>query len=323
MPYSDETYQAGFDPAMRVPIIDFSSYAPREHRSQTELARAVDEALIECGFFRATNLGVDQALLQSVYAASKAFFTSSTADKNVSAYRSAAENFGYQGVGEENLDPNAPADLKETFTMRNLVNKPPEDGRWPSAEFRNLMVTFYQACFDSAFRLQRVLARSLDLDQEYFVRCHSGENVTLRLLYYPAGGPDEIQTGQLGAGAHTDYGLLTLLFQDDVGGLEVQSDAGDWHPVDYLDQAIVINSGDLLERWSNGRYRSTPHRVQPIVGQRERLSIAMFVDPDSDTQVEALPSCTCANNPPRFAPVTAGAHLQEKIEASHKQRFAK
>lgn len=321
--YSVETQDDEAIGVMQVPVIDFTGYAPRERRSQTELARAVDEALIECGFFQATHLGIDSQILDQVFAASRQFFAASADTKLGSAYESAVENFGYQGMLEENLDPGAPADLKETFTMRNLINKPPNDGRWPSNEFRDLMASFYAACVEGAFRLQRVLARALDLEQEFFVDCHSGENVTLRLLHYPAVDKDHIEDRQLGAGAHTDYGLLTLLFQDDVGGLEVQSAEGDWTAVPAVDRAIVINSGDLLERWSNGRYRSTPHRVRPRTGNAERFSIAMFVDPDSNTEVEALPSCVCSNNPPRFAPVTAGAHLQEKIEATHKQRFAK
>lgn len=307
---------------MRVPVIDFSGYAPRERRSQTELARALDEALTDLGFFRAMNLGLDLRLVDTVFAASGAFFRQEEAAKRRSEYRSATENFGYQGLAEENLDPSAPADLKETFTMRNLVNKPPDDDRWPSDEFRELMVRFFQACTDSAFRLQRVLARALDLDQEFFVRCHNGENMTMRLLHYPAAGVDRVHEHQLGAGAHTDYGLMTLLFQDGVSGLEIQGPDGQWRGVRAMDDAVLINSGDLLERWSNGRYRSTPHRVQPKIGERERLSIALFVDPDSDTQVEALPSCVCEGNPPRYASITAGAHLQERIEASHKRRFA-
>lgn len=307
---------------MRVPNIDFSGFDPRRHRSQTELARALDDAFIDSGFMTATNLGVSPAMLAEVFRASQKFFKSDPKAKAASAYDSASENFGYQGMLEENLNPNAPADLKETFTMRNLVHRPPDDTRWPSEEFRDLMVAFYQECLNAAYRLQRVLARALDLDNEYFVDCHSGENVTLRLLYYPASGVDTIETGQLGAGAHTDYGLLTLLFQNGVEGLEVLNLEDQWQPVRCIDDAVVINSGDLLERWSNGRYRSTLHRVQPKIGARERLSIAMFVDPDSDTEVSALPSCICEGNPPRYPSITAGAHLQEKIEATHKQRFA-
>jgi isopenicillin N synthase-like dioxygenase len=285
------------------------------------LSREVDPALSKIGFMSVTNLGIDPQLLDAVFSASRHFFASDLQKKLECAYLSASENFGYQGLCEEHLDPTRPADLKETFTMRNVLNYALDDSRWPSAEFRRLMQRFYRMCLDGAYKIQRVLAHALDLEQDFFVRYHNGENYTLRLLYYPAVGVDEVQDMQLGAGEHTDYGLLTLLFQDDVGGLEVLDADDRWQAVDYIDQAIVINSGDMLERWTNGRYRSTLHRVKPKIGQRERYSIVMFVDPDSATPVSVLDSCISADKPAQFEPITAGEHLQERIQASHIGKF--
>ncbi len=303
-----------------VPIIDFRDYAD-DNKTLAPLAQSVDDALRQSGFMAVKNIGIDATLISDVFATSRAFFHASPEHKARSAYLSAAENFGYQGVGEENLDPNAPADLKETLTMRNIVKRPPAPERWPDAAFRRLMDDFYRAALDAAYRLQRVLAFALDTDADFFTRCHSGENVTLRLLHYPALPANAPTDGQLGAGAHTDYGLLTLLFQHGIGGLEVRAADGEWHAVDPAPDCIVINSGDLLERWTNGRYRSTEHRVQPMLAGQERQSIALFVDPDSNTEVAALPSCCSASDPPRYPPTSAGAHLQEKIEATHKARF--
>ena len=115
---------------------------------------------------------------------------------------------------------------------------------------------------------------------------------------------------------------MTLLFQYGVGGLQVIDGTGNWIDVPPRTDAVVINSGDLLERWTNGKYKSTMHRVLANTGERDRFSIAMFIDPDSDAAVEVLPSCVTADNPARFAPTSAGAHLQSKLEASHKGRFA-
>lgn len=310
------------DVTAAIPIIDFQRYDADRPATLRDLANEVDEALSTIGFMAIRNLGIKDALIDEVFGASQAFFHADAGTKRRSAYMSAAENFGYQGIAQENLDPSAPADLKETFTMRDVLNKPPDDDRWPSPAFRSLMSRFYARCLEAAFRLQRVLAVALNTEADFFTRCHSGENVTLRLLHYPTTGVDAVQSGQLGAGAHTDYGLLTLLFQSGVGGLEVQAADGTWQAVNPDPDAVVINSGDLLEIWTNGRYRSTPHRVQPKIGGAERQSIAMFVDPDSDTEVTALWSCITADNPPRFSPTTAGKHLQERIEASHKARFA-
>ncbi|MEM6818732.1 MAG: 2OG-Fe(II) oxygenase family protein [Pseudomonadota bacterium] len=304
----------------QIPVIDFSRFNPSDQSSLEALASEVDQALSGVGFMSVRHLGIDNELLCQVFEASRTFFSADESHKLGSAYRSASENFGYQGVGQENLDPSAPADLKETFTMRNVLHRPPDDARWPDGTFRDLMRAFYRECLDAAFRLMRVLTIALDLSPDFFQRYHSGENVTLRLLHYPS--IEKVpEAGQLGAGAHTDYGLLTLLFQNDIGGLEVRTGDGEWQGVAASPQDVVINSGDLLEVWTNGRYRSTPHRVQPMSDSNHRQSIAMFVDPDSATEVAALPSCVSASNPARFSPTSAGRHLQERIEASHKARF--
>ena len=306
---------------MQVPIIDFKDYDKNTPATVAKLGTAASDALAAIGFMSVVNLGIDQSLLQKVFFASRKFFASDAKVKARSAYVSAGENFGYQGLCEEHLNPGAPADLKETFTMRNVLNKAPTDDRWPSKEFQNLMCEFYAACLQGAAKLQQALAVALNLDQNFFVRYHNGENVTLRLLYYPESGVDQVTDRQMGAGEHTDYGLLTLLFQDDVGGLEVMNANNQWQAVDYVESAIVVNSGDLLERWTNGRYRSTLHRVRPKIGQRERFSIVMFVDPDSATQVSVVDSCVSDQNPARYEPITAGEHVQQKLEASHKNMF--
>jgi isopenicillin N synthase-like dioxygenase len=111
--------------------------------------------------------------------------------------------------------------------------------------------------------------------------------------------------------------MITLLFQKDIGGLEVQDAEGAWHPVAPENDAIVINTGDLMEHWTNGRYRSTPHRVQPKLRDIDRYSIAVFVDPDTETPVKVLDSCLKPGEKPRYPAITAGEHIQERIRASH------
>jgi len=298
---------------MSLPLIDFAANA--------DPVSAVRESLSEVGFMQVCNIGLDPRLLETVFNASAAFFASPAEFKAKSRYLSAAENFGYQGLCEENLDPEQAADVKETFTMRNIAARPPALERWPSAEFRDLMRTFFAAALDAGYTLQRAIAKALGAPAAYFTRLHSGEAVSLRLLCYPPVNAANLQPGQLGAGAHTDYGFLTLLFQDDVGGLQVQDKTGAWIDVPHVPGAIVVNSGDLLERWTNRRYRSTLHRVVPRNTARTRYSIAMFIDPDPDAEVSVLPSCVDEARPALFPPITAGAHLQSKLEASHKGRF--
>ena len=299
-----------------LPGVDFGRF-DQSRQQQREIAAAVDAALSQVGFMAVRNLGISDEMLRAVFEASRAFFSNPLVDKQRCGYQSARDIFGYQGIAQENLDPTAPADLKETFTMRNLLHRDPTGTDWPSEDFRRLMTTFYETCLSASCKIMQALALARNTQENFFKRCHSGENVTLRLLHYPSFDGRRVAARQLGAGAHSDYGLLTLLFQDGVGGLEVQRDRGDWAAVAATRGEIVINSGDLLEVWTNGRYRSTVHRVQPILGTDSRQSIAVFVDPDSATQVTVLPSRTSADNPPRFSPTSAGEHLQRRIEASH------
>lgn len=300
-----------------IPAIDFAGYDEGNDVALAQLAAEVYEALTTTGFMKIHNLGISNHQVETAFELSRQFFEQPAEEKAKSAYASSEENFGYQGFGIEHLDPGKPADLKETFTLRDLLHHDPADPRWPDDNWRDGVTDFYRACLEGAYRIQRVFARALDVPSEFFVQYHNGENTSLRLLYYPADGTNSIDEGQLGAGAHTDYGLITLLFQKDVGGLEVQDAEGLWHPVAPENDAIVINTGDLMERWTNGRFRSTPHRVQPKIGDQERYSIAMFVDPDTETPVRVLESCVEPGESPRYADVTAGEHIQEKIRATH------
>lgn len=298
---------------MPIPLIDFHLH--------DDPGLAIDQSLSQVGFMMLKNIGIDSELLKQVYAESKRFFLKPEAYKKEFEYRSAEENFGYQGIMQENLDPNAPADIKETFTMRNILQAPLDDTRWPSSEFKALMQSFFQNALDATHEIQKIMAKQLGVDEDFFVRSHTGDTISLRLLYYPPISQSEITEHQLGAGAHTDYGFLTLLFQDNVGGLQVLDKKNEWLDVEPVEGGIVINSGDLLEQWTNRKYKSTLHRVKPRLDGKERLSIAMFIDPDSDTLVNPLESCIDEANPCHYEPTTAGEHLHMKLTASHKDRF--
>ncbi|WP_339722763.1 2OG-Fe(II) oxygenase family protein [uncultured Paraglaciecola sp.] len=298
---------------MSIPVIQFN-----QHPSP---GQAIDDCLHDLGFMQISDFGIDNDLLKEVYDHSKAFFRADSSTKLSCQYRSAKENFGYQGLLEENLDPSAPADLKETFTMRNILKGEIADERWPSVEFKQVMQRFYANALEAGHILQRAIAKHLNLDEEFFSSKHNGESISLRLLYYPARSPGSVIEHQLGAGAHTDYGFLTLLFQDNVGGLQVLNQNDEWQDVVPQGNTVVVNSGDLLERWSNGHYRSTLHRVAPRINGKDRLSIAMFFDPDSPTWVEPLQSFISDEYPCRYTATTAGEHIQEKIQATHKKRF--
>ena len=306
---------------MQTPIVSFEGFQSGDRLKILDTVSNVDRALSDWGFIASSGLGFSDELIAKVFEASATFFLSDTKNKMRSAYLSAEENFGYQAFASEHLDPASPADLKETFTMRNILNATIEENRWPSIEFKELMQLFFAECLERAFLLQRILAKALNLEEDFFVKFHSGQNISLRLLHYPVCSSDKVQDSQLGAGAHTDYGLTTFLFQDSVGGLEICDQDGNWQDVEPDKSVVLINSGDLLERWTNGKYRSTLHRVKPMTLGRDRFSIAFFVDPDSDTEVKVLDSFIGADTPRRFSDVNAGDYIQGRLENSHSELY--
>lgn len=298
---------------MTIPTIDFSIYNESDHSSIAFLAQQIEHACSNIGFFALENLGIDNELMNDIFATSKAFFTSSQQDKNKLAYTDAAANFGYQCIGQEKLTPSGEADLKESLTMRDLLNNP--DANLMDENFRKLSIDFYQAAMLKTYQIQRVFAYILQVENDYFEKRHKGYCTSLRMLYYPT--VTAHKNAQFGAGEHTDYGMITLLFQDDVGGLQVKDRQGTWLNVPADPSKVVVNCGDLLERWTNGRFLSTTHRVLPNLSKKPRQSIALFIDPDPDVEIECLPSCCSDEKPAKYPMITAGEFIQQKILATH------
>lgn len=297
---------------MALSIIDFAGCEQPER--QAALAQEVDGALRANGFMALTNTPVPIALQARAFAAARAFFAQPPAAKARFGYQDAGANFGYQGPGVEALDPNQPGDLKETFTMRAAVSAAAVE-QWPSAEFRDVSQDLYRACTEASQRLLGVFALALGLPADWFADKHTGQNMTLRFLHYPGG--QVVGADALGAGAHTDYGSVTLLIQEGVPGLQLRQPDGSWWDCQPQHGHVVVNTGDLMAHWSNDRYPSTEHRVLPMTGPEDRYSIAFFMDPDTEVLVSCLPNAT-QDRPARYQDITAGAHIQRKILATHR-----
>jgi isopenicillin N synthase-like dioxygenase len=298
-----------------LPVVDITAFA-HAARERARITSAVRQALEETGFLYVRGLDLAPVQLTAAFAAARRFFSLPAATKANYGYTDITANFGYQGIEVERLDPSSEPDLKESFTMRNALATHMPAERWPDETFRRAALGLYEGGLAAAYRLLEVLAAGLSLPAQFFVQRHRGENVTLRFLHYPANLP--VKSGvQLGAGAHTDYGSITLLFQDEVGGLEVRGVDGRWRYAPPIEDYALINTGDLMEHWTNGRFRSTLHRVRPVSGARDRYSIALFVDPDAAVDVECIRSCVTRERPARYLPVTAGEHIRRKIAATH------
>jgi isopenicillin N synthase-like dioxygenase len=165
--------------------------------------------------------------------------------------------------------------------------------------------------------VSRGFALALDLKEDFFTRRMEHPTAILRLLRYPPNPQAAaMQKTQPGCGAHSDYGYLTILAQDSVGGLQVQNRAGKWIDAKPVPGAYVCNIGDMMAQWTNDRFAATQHRVVSSP-DRERYSIPFFFHPDFDTEVACLPSCQSAENPPRYAPTTTGAHIVRRLQEAY------
>jgi isopenicillin N synthase-like dioxygenase len=166
-----------------------------------------------------------------------------------------------------------------------------------------------------------VFAVALGLSEHWFSPFVDRSTTTMRSIRYEhRAGDGNPLPGQQRMGAHTDYGIVTVLYAEPVAGLQIVAPDGEWIDVIPDDDALVINLGDLTAQWTNDQWRSTVHRVVPpstvfatLGGPAVRRSAAFFLDGNWDSMIECLPTCTSAGNPPRYAPVTAGDHLMAKL----------
>jgi isopenicillin N synthase-like dioxygenase len=163
--------------------------------------------------------------------------------------------------------------------------------------------------------LHRAIAIDLGIEEHYFDRYFTHAVGILRLLHYPPH-PGSFDGNVYGAGAHTDYGNLTLLAQDETGGLEVRTRDGDWVVAPPTPGTLVCNIGDCLMRWTNDRYVSNPHRVVNRSG-RERYSVAFFGDPNADALVACLPSVLAPGELPKYPPITYAEYLRSRYDATY------
>lgn len=322
--------RAAAETATPVPVIDLAPARAGDRAARLAVARAIDAACREIGFFAITGHGVPQALVADLRRAGHEFFALSPADKLVARHPVAGTNRGYHPVGGEALaqanDGTAPPDLKEFFHVGPVdigagrYYTSPEGRQhfapnlWPARPpgFERVATAYYRAMASLIVALMRLAALALDVDEGFFDDKVDRSIGTMRLNYYPApAGPP--QPGQLRASAHTDYGGFTILSGEDVpGGLQVRTRDGRWVDVATTPDRFVVNIGDLLMRWTNDRWLSNLHRVvnPPLTGApaRPRLSIAFFNHPNYDVLVECLASQGTA----RHAPVRSGAYRDLK-----------
>lgn len=300
-----------------IPVIDISPLASPDAAARREVAAAVGAACRRTGFFLVTGHGIPDAVVQDAFRAAHAVFALPHDTKRELAIARHGHNRGYVGLGVEALDETTAADLKEAFNLiwtdggatRPDNVWPPIDG-WPER-----VQAYFDAVLAVGQRLHTAFAIDLGQPEDFFADKIDRPLATLRLLRYPAALDDDAPPGLPGAGAHTDYGNVTLLATDGVAGLQVRRRDGTWLDAPQVPGAFVCNIGDCLMRWTNDVYVSTPHRVAPP--SRERYSIAFFLDPNPDALVSALPGCVPVGQAAHHAPITAHDYLQQRFASTY------
>jgi isopenicillin N synthase-like dioxygenase len=314
---------------MTVPTIDVGALRSGSRAEREELAQTIGRVAREIGFFSVVNHGISADLIDATFAAAKTFFDLPLAEKDRVAIEHSRIYRGYARNGLEQFDEAFPPDAKESFDIGpelaaddpavlagepfRGVNQWPEVASLPS--FRSTLLAYYDAVLALTVDLHRPIALDLGVDEDYFTPFFERPLPLLRMLHYPPH-PGAFDGTLHGAAPHTDYGNLTLLAQDDVGGLEVRGRDGTWIRVVPNPDAFVCNIGDCLMRWSNDVYASTLHRVINESG-RERYSIAFFGDPSPNALVSPMPSCVTPDRPAKYPPVDYLTYIQGRLASAY------
>jgi isopenicillin N synthase-like dioxygenase len=288
---------------MELPIVNVSALFGADGVRRRKTAQAIGKACRDTGFFYASGHGVDQMLLARLELASRAFFALPDPDKlAIAMHRGGRAWRGYFPVGGE-LTSGRP-DLKEGLYFGAELGA--DDARvqrgmplhganlFPARprELRRAVFEYMAACTRAAHAIAEGIALSLDLDADYFRRHYTADpTILFRIFHYPDAPAD---FDGWGVGEHTDYGFLTLLAQDDAGGLQVKTAQG-WIDAPPIQGTLVCNIGDMLDRLTGGLYKSTPHRARNTSG-RGRLSFPFFFDPGFEAQIRPLPQAAFAGD---------------------------
>jgi len=305
-------------------VIDLGGLLSHDAASVSRVAGELGRACRGAGFFYVRNHGVPDALTSGIFDVARALFAAPSTIKEELAISRSRHNRGYVGVATESLNL-AQADQKEAFNIGlDLAESDPEviAGKpfrgvnlWPAIPgFRDTALGYFNALWRLGLDLHLAIAADLGLPETFFADKFDRPMATLRLLHYPPRAANQAELP--GAGEHTDYGSITILLTDDVGGLEVRRRDGSWIKAPPIPGAFICNIGDCLMRWSNDVYVSTPHRVTSPPG-RDRYSVAFFLDPNPEALIECLPGCHGPGEAAKYPPILAADYLTQRLVATY------
>jgi len=294
------------------PIIDMSDFGEPAGRK-----RVVDEIRKACttiGFFLVTGHGIPRAVSDGLKQASEKYFAFPKEEKLLDATEPRFRR-GFLSFSEESplesyeFSLDLPLDDSDVIAGRFLhgPNHWPEKHPW----LQDAADRYQEAVLEVGEQIERAFALSLDLDGEFFVDLCRKPTLHMRLFHYFPRTEEQRRT-TFSSQPHTDLGMFTILMPDPNGGLQVQMRDETWVNVPYVDDALVVNIGDMMEIWTNDRYVSTPHRVVGLTG-KDRYSVPVFICPAFETLVECIPSCLAAGEAPKHPPMRAGKYLEQRL----------
>jgi len=321
-------------PLTSIPVVDLGGNLDPSSPRAAASAKELHHALSQLGFAYIGGHSVSAAATEAAFAASREFHASPLECKQSLAINAAHR--GYMGMATSTIVTSSVAKVTRPNLSESLMvmhELPPDDpgllaglplqgpNQWPDwiPGFRTRIEQYVREVDALGRYIVRLVAISLGLPAHALDRHFEQPTTFLRLLHYP---PQPVQEDEgIGSAPHTDYGIITLLAQDPSGGLQVRPRGGDWIEAPPIPGTYVLNVGDMLARWTNERFVSTPHRVINRSG-RDRYSLPYFLDPSMDSVIACLPTCTDAQHPPLHAPVRYGDYLMERLNRNYTYRQA-
>ncbi|KAJ5188560.1 Oxoglutarate/iron-dependent dioxygenase [Penicillium cf. griseofulvum] len=312
-----------------IPIIDIGSI-DKDLEARKTIASKVRIAAENTGFFYIKNHGISEELIQKALSQAKAFFDQPIEKKQLAS----SNNDGWHGLGSSQINKTETRDRKETFSLRyNLSNDPtisdPEtlttdnDFSWETTShlpgFQETTIEFFKSRLTLARKIIRIFALALGMPENYFDDVMTNPGADGLYTHYPATPVDTLENNgdvDVGIGSHTDIQCVTLLWQDMSGGLQVLSGSDEWLDAQPIPGTIVVNIGDLLQRLSNNRFKSTVHRVynrQPT----SRYSMPFFLGFNPDSVCQVVPSCIDESHPALYGPISCGKWHRNRLELAH------
>ena len=321
---TQQAHRVDFDD---IPVIDIASIAGDDEAAKKQTASEIRSAAINIGFFYVSNHGIPDKIIEASRQAAEDFYAQPADVKAQYDVNVMKRHKGYVPIGGLSADPTI-VDHQEGYEVG--IELPEDDpdyvagsplhgpNIWPSEvpHFKRDVYGFFEHAMGLGRNLYRLIALALNLPEDHFESMVTKPCAQLRILYYPATDPEKAETG---IGAHTDYESFTLLWQNE-NGLQVQNRAGDWIEAPPIDGTFIINIGDMMMRWTNDLFVSTPHRVINSSGNK-RYSMALFFAANHDTIVECLPTCQDDSNPPKYPPTHFGYWIENMHTYSYAYRW--